>query len=146
MPATYSEAIDQMSAVFKAAMDPTTYPVVWDDTPGDTPKTRTPWARHTIRHETGRQASLLGDLGKTRWERGGTIFLQLFDAPGAGMSRLRPLVSLVQAAYEGRATSGGIWFRNTRVNEIGVREGWRQINVLVDFTYDEVKTNIPTGP
>lgn len=136
---TISEARDEISALFKAAWDTTGYPVIWDDVAQAPPKTRSPWARHTVRHEDGRQASLANHLGQRRWRRFGTVFIQIFTPVGKGLSEADILIKVAMDAYEGQSTAGGVWFRNVRFREIGADGDWNQVNVLADFEYDEIK-------
>ena len=139
MPATIATARDEMSALFKAAWDTTGLPVIWDDVAKTPPKTRTGWARFTIRHEDGDQSTLSGGLGKARFTRRGTIFIQIFTPVGKGLSDADPLIKKAMDAYEGKSTASGVWFRNVRPREIGPDGDWNQVNVLADFEYDEVK-------
>lgn len=142
--ATYEEAVDDISAIFKTAWDTTGFPVDYEniaDAEDNTfpPDPSTPWARLTIRHSTGRQASLSGADGTKRYDRGGFLTVQVFVPAGEGLARAYQLGKVVTDAYEGTASTRGVWFRNARVNEIGPDGDWLQVNVLVDFNYDEVK-------
>jgi len=137
MSMTIQQARDEMSALFNTAWSPRA--VIWDGLPGKPPSGRTPWARFTVRHADGEQATLANDQGRRRWRRSGTIFIQLFAPVGDGLSALDPLTKIAMDAYEGQSTAGGAWFRDVRCREIGPDGDWYQVNVLVDFEYDEVK-------
>lgn len=139
MTLTLTEARDEMSTLFKDAWDDTGYLVIWDDVGEPRPNTRSPWARFTIRHADGFQATLANHGGVRRWRRTGTIFVQLFAPTNEGLSTLDEMAMVAMRAFEGQTTPGGAWFRNARLQEIGVDGKWQQFNVLVDFEYDEVR-------
>lgn len=139
MSMTLTEARDQITELFTTAWATTGHTVVFDDKPGSKPTTEAPWARFLVRHAAGAQGSLAGDNGRRRWTRTGFVTVQIFTPIGEGLSRSDVLAKIVLDAYEGQTTSGGAWFRNARANEIGPDGDWFQVNVLVDFEYDEVK-------
>lgn len=139
MSATFEQARDEMLAVFKAAWDTTGHYAAYPDRPEEKPKGADPWARVTVRHAVGEQGSLANHEGRRRWERRGTLFVQIFTPSGEGLSRSDTLAKIVVDALEGKSTPRGVWFRNTRINEVGPDGDWYQVNVLADFIYDEVK-------
>ena len=139
MTLTITQARDEMSALFKETWDAAGYTVFWDDVGQPQPTSRTPWARFTIRHGDGFQATLANVSGVRRFRRQGTIFMQLFGPAKEGLSELDDMTQVSMRAYEGKTTPGGAWFRNARLQEIGVDGNWQQFNVLVDFEYDEVR-------
>lgn len=135
---TFDEARDIMLAVFKAAWDPTGNPVFWTDVPGKKPPSERVWARVTIRHATGHQGSLKGAAGTQRWNRTGTIFVQVFAPVGDGSTAGYTAAQIVVNAYQA-ARNPDVWFRNVRMNEVGASGAFEQFNVLVDFSYDDVR-------
>ena len=134
---TLTEARNEMLALVKTAWDTTTFEMQWEDRPFIKPVANTPWARTTVRHADGGQATLCDSV--CRWNRVGTLFVQIFCPSGEGSSRGYGLAQTVMNALEGAKTAGGVWFRNTRIREIGPDGDWFQINVLTDFNYDEIK-------
>ena len=142
MSATYEQAADDMLAVFRDAWAPTGWPVDYPNIKPDTtipPDTPIPWARVNIVHGSGGQTALAGADGSRRFDRGGVLIAQIFVPTGEGAARSQQLQKLVSDAYEGQATPRHIWFRNVRVNEVGPSDGWWQVNVIAEFTYDEIK-------
>jgi len=133
MSMTIQQARDEISALFHAAWSPRA--VIWDGLVGKPPSGRTPWARFTMRHFEGGSAS----ISSKHFRREGTIFIQLFVPVGDGLSAMDPLTKIAMDAYEGQSTAGGAWFRDVRCREIGPDGDWYQVNVLVDFEYDEIK-------
>lgn len=138
MTATFSEAYNDILTIFKDAWDTTGYDTIYSNVTGDPPETQVPWARVNIQHGFGDQT--LGDASsKIRYTRTGLFFGQLFMPTGEGLPELYDLAKLIADAYEGKSTPNGVWFRNVRVNEVGPDGSWYQINVIAEFTYDEVK-------
>jgi hypothetical protein len=117
-------------------------PVLYRDV-GDKPPTSGAWARLTIRHSLGGQATLAGDSGTRHYRHTGFVTVQVFaerhDRAGAETT-LDALVTIAKHAFEGITTSPGrVAFHRVRVNEVGVSGVWLQTNVLADFEYDEVR-------
>lgn len=137
---TYEEGRDAILGIFKTAWDTTGYSVVsWDGSVGEVPTGNDPWARALVRHVTGGAATIGQVGGRRRFRRSGLVTIQLFDRVGDGMTRLDQLAKLVSNAYEKPAAPGhGVWYRNVRVNEVGQSGDWLQLNVIAEFTYDEV--------
>lgn len=139
MTLTITQARDEISTLFKVAWDATGYLVIWDDVGQPAPTDRSPWARFTIRHYDGAQATLANHSGQRRYRRSGTIFVQLFAPTGEGLSTLDEMAIVAMRAFEGKSTAGGVWFRDVRLREVGVDGNWQQANVMADFEYDEVR-------
>ncbi len=140
MSLTITQARDEMLAPLKTAWDAGANgaPLKYDDVPGTAP-TSGSWGRVSVRHFSGEQATLANNEGVRRWRNAGIIFVQLFAEAGSGFGALDALVEVVKNAYQGKDTPGGAWFRNVRVNEVGRDGPWEQVNVLIDFEYDQVK-------
>lgn len=98
------------------------------------------FARVTILHASGRQRSLASDTGTRRFERDGIVTVQCFAPRGRrGPTLAEALASVAKDAFEGKASPGGVWFRNATIKEVGPDKGWFQVNAVVQFQYDEVK-------
>lgn len=139
MSATYAEAVDSILGLFKTAWDVPGHVALYENIAGDVPSGVAPWARVSLRHLAGNNSSLSGALGVQRYDRAGLLTVQIFVPVGEGLSEAHTLAKIVTDAYEGVATTNGVWFRNSRVNEIGPDGDWFQINVIIDFIYDEIK-------
>lgn len=109
--------------------------IIWPDQADATPSADAPWARVFIRHATGSQRSL-GPIGGRRFENKGVMIIQVMTPAGTGSSGS----SIAEALVNGfRDAQTDVWFRNTRMREVGASGAFNQINVLTDFTYDEVR-------
>lgn len=137
MSLTYAQARDEILTLLKAAWDPTTYPMLWEDVVGAKPSDG-PYGAVFIRHAGG-GGHTLGTPGNRRFTRQGTIFVQVHVPRGRGFALADQLSKIAADAYEGQASPGGVWFRDVRVNEVPGQAGWYQVNVLVEFSYDEQK-------
>lgn len=135
---TFDEARDIILKVFKDAWDLTGFPVTWTDVPGSAPTSETVWARATIRHATGAQASLAGENGARRWARTGTVYIQVFAPVGDGSKAGYEAAQIVVNAFQA-SRHENVWFRDVRMNEVGTSGAFEQLNVLATFSYDDVR-------
>lgn len=141
MTATYAQARDAMMDLLNTAWaaGASTYPILWDDRVGNPDPSKKAWARVFIRHNQGDQETLSNPIGTRLFRRDGIINVQIFTATGDGLKTSDALAKIVADAYEGKATSNGVWFKNVRLRENGVDGNWYQVNVLIDFEYNEAK-------
>jgi len=144
MTATITEARDEMFAVFRTAWlgDPASasVPVMWPDVAAQKPPTSGAWARVTVQHNTGRQATLSNGVGQRRFRRTGVVTVQVFAPTGDGQEFSDQLATIAKNAFEGVTTSPGrVMFRDVRLREVGQDGNFYQVNVLADFEYDEVR-------
>jgi len=152
MTATFTQARDQMLDLLNVAwlantpainggVAPT---IQWEGVAiddADFPPRDGAWAKVFIRHQTGNQSTLSKGSGSTRFEKGGTLTVQVF-APlgeGEGLMKSQQLAEVGKNAFEGQATSRQVWFRDVRIEEIGVDGPWFQMNVVLTFEYDELR-------
>lgn len=100
-----------------------------------------PYVAIFIKHLQGLQASLTDDLSRKRWRREGLITVQCFGslASGRGLEDAVQMGIIAGRAYEGKQSANCIWFRDVVSKEIGPTGGWYQVNVTVQFEYDEVR-------
>lgn len=138
MTATFAEAYGEILTKFKAAWDTTGFDALYPNLAGDPPTDPAPWARVSISHSPGSQ-TLGDDTTGRRYERYGLLLVQVFVPTGEGLPRALNLAKIITDAFEGATTPSGVWFRNVRVNEVGPDGSWYQVNVIAEFTYDEIK-------
>ena len=135
---TKQEAIDDMSALFKAVWDPTGNVLIWEDVKGSRPGDDTPWARLVIRHASSGQTSL-GGLGSRSFTREGTLIISIFTPTGNGLSDSSVLAKIAEDAYEGVHSPNGVWFRDVNTQELGRDGQMFMTNTLATFEYTEIK-------
>lgn len=147
MSPTLSSARDEMLGLFNdywtanapAANGGVLPKVAWPGKPF-VPDATKPWARITVRHATSRQVTF-GPPGSRRFLRPGLVTVQVFTpiSAGGGLSLAEKLGIIARDAFEGRGTASGIWFRNARLQEVGDDGTFEQMNMVVEFEYDEVR-------
>lgn len=135
---TPEQAVDAILDIFKAAWDPTGFPAYYTDKGGEKPTSETVWSRATIRHATGNQSSLAGEVGTRRFTDTGALIVQVFAPVGDGSTECYRAATLVRDAYRD-AKHPNVWFREQRIQEVGGDGAFFQINVLVTFSYDNVR-------
>lgn len=102
-----------------------------------TPPADAPWARVVVRHRASGQETL-GAVGSRRYQRGGSIFVQLFDLEGMGVQRLDGLAQPARAVFEGVSFSG-IRVHDAVVREAGPDGRWYMVVIESFFDYEELK-------
>lgn len=135
---TFLEATEDINTIMKTAWDTTGHGLHWDNVRDIRDTSDDPWAVFVIRHSTGEQDNL-GGIGFRNFVRVGTAIASIFTPTGNGLSESYILAKVVADAYEGQKSETGVWFRNVRIQEIGRESQFYQINVLIDFEYNETK-------
>lgn len=95
-----------------------------------------PWIRYNFEPVTGGQTTLAGDDGQAKFATRGVIIHQIFVPPYQGLGVALAIAESVKAVYDGVSSVGGVWFRNTRSNNVGLSGSWYQYNISVNFDYD----------
>lgn len=146
---THTAAVDEILGLFRVHWNAET-PTLNGGTPvrvewpgvdsGTPPSPDQAYARLRVRHTTSRQATF-GPTGKRRFTRPGFVSVQVFApiAGGAGLTFAESLAIIARNAFEGRGTDSGIWFRRSVIEDIGESGTWHQMNVVVEFEYDELR-------
>jgi hypothetical protein len=116
--------------------------LVWESRRDERPKVdpNRAYADVYIRHNSSGVAT----LGKpAKYDRYGSVYLNIY-APfvdSSGYAIALRLAQCARDAYEGKRTdpSGLAWFRHCRINEQGRQGPFYQVNLVLDFTWEEVK-------
>ena len=132
----YTDARDAIYGIFHAVWDDS-WPVAWGDLPATPPSNDTAWARVRLQHTNGGQSTLCGESGSRRFARRGIVTISIFVPVGGGQTKAYELAQMVANAYEDARLD--VWFRNTRIREMGASGAFEQVDVLSDFHYDEVR-------
>lgn len=112
----------------------------WKGRPDNNVEAANAWGRVTVVHDMSWQATLTDDQNRKRYRNTGLLTVQVFapyDYSAAGTIATR-LARVVKVAFQGRRTDN-VTFGLVRVNEIGREGAWYQINVSVEFHWDEVR-------
>lgn len=148
MTTTYVEAIDQMFSLFNSAWNAETTAIVgyvpevrWPgvEEPG-TPDASKYWARVSQQTVIEEQTTIGDSNGKRRYTASGLIFVQIFcpKSEAAAMENGRNLAVIARNSFRGKTTSGKVWFRNARINELAPEESAYRFNVVAEYEYDEI--------
>lgn len=132
------EAVDAILDIFKTAWDTTGFTALYPGKEKEKPTSEAPWARVTIQHASGDQASLGSLGGRRRFREVGTLFVQVFAPVGDGSTWCYQLTQLLCDAYRD-ARHPEVWFRNVHSEEIGDDGSFLQHNVIATFIYDNVR-------
>lgn len=97
------------------------------------------WVRVWLRHGPSAQVTL-GQVGNRKFERDGSVLVNVFTNVGAGRGAGDALAKQVRAIFEGkRITDTTIRFFQVPIQEAAPDGKWYQTNVIADFRYTEVK-------
>lgn len=143
--ASINAAEDDILSVFKTAWDAQTAPVppvAYDNVAFNQPGDGSAWVRVQVKHNPGAggQATIGGDPGNRRFCRYGLVVCELYVPNGKGKSAYTGFVETILKAFEGKsARNGGAYFFNVRPQEIGQEGDWFKVNVIVEFSWDQIR-------
>lgn len=96
------------------------------------------WVALSIREADSAQETL-GPVGARRYKREGVAQLSIFALPDRGSQRADELVKLFRDAFEGVTLTGGVYFTDCQVQEIGIEGVYYRVNALAVFWFSETK-------
>lgn len=131
------DAVDAMHEIFMAVWKPLGFPVVWNDLVADVPEKQTLWARVTVQHTDGRQASLSNQDGVRIWRNSGIYSIQLFEPVENGRKRSYEVGKAILDAFR-KSHPDCVWFTNPKLREAGRDGAFLQTNLSINFEYKEV--------
>ncbi len=97
-------------------------------------------SRQTLESDQSSLSTCVGTLGGRRYTELGLIFIQLFGpiSDGAGQNKLGKAAEPLRNALRRKSTPNTVWFRRASINELPQEKRWNRLNVVAEFTYDEV--------
>lgn len=135
---TLSQANEAVFQRFIDVWTPTGHPLTLENEEFSVPDSG-PWARMTSRITASTQETL-GRPTNRRFERSGSLFVQIFDDVDAGTARSKTLAQTVLEGFEGvRLSNNSIRFYDVIPREIGPDGRWYQTNVEINFEFDETR-------
>lgn len=147
MTATYDEAKDEIFSQFYTAWKAQSAAIAgyepeawWQnlEKPYKPPQDKF-WVRVSTQSVIEEQSTFRDGVEK-RYTGSGLVFVQLFcpktlgDADTLGGK----LAEVARNAFRGKKTTGGVWFRNVRINNLEPEELFYRFNVVAEYEYDEV--------
>ena len=98
-----------------------------------------PYVRVSVRHTGGTQHTL-GKRGNRKFERSGSVFVQVFVPSGEGVFDSGTLAQAARAIFEGEDIPGTtVFFQDVVIRETGPSGKWLQTVVEASFQYTETK-------
>lgn len=132
---------NEIFALVRAAVqayDPTVK-ILYEGRDKNRPTTDDTWLTLSIRHVSGNQSGFSATPTK-KWNRTGLVVAQCFAPLASGsVKKATELACVVRDALQGKQTDSCVWFRSPMINEIGVDEGWFNVNANITFDYDELR-------
>lgn len=95
------------------------------------------WVRLVVRH-TGSNQETLGRVLNRKYNRQGSIFIQVFTPIDQGTQQADNLAQTARDIFEG-VSFNGIYANDAIIREVGPEGDWYQINVEILFFYEGIK-------
>ena len=144
MSFTYENAVDGLLGAFKTAWDTTGHTAYYESTVEDRqnevsdPYDEDAFCQVWVNHFSGGQKTF-GASGGRRFARIGELMVQIYCPAGKGLQESYALGKVLADAFEGTSVVGGMWFRNTRIEEKRRDGNFRRLDFFTEFSYDEIK-------
>ena len=152
MTTTYSNAIDEINAVFWQDWNSAKTSSVAGYVPEirwqyveepSSPDGSKFWGRvstQTVFEEQSTLSDEAGLPGQKRYTSSGMVFVQIFCPKSLAQAGEigRKLAEVARNSFRGKSTPGKVWFRNARINELSPEDLFYRFNVVAEFEYDEV--------
>ena len=113
------------------------FPIAIDNREFEAPETPEKWTRIAVRFSSGNQSSL-GQDGNRKFEKRGLVFIQVFTPSGEGTDNNDSLAKLILDLMDGERLDN-LWLFNGRINTIGNDGAYFQQNIILDFTFEEIR-------
>lgn len=134
----YPEANEAITQLFFDTWNPTGFPFTLGNEKFDPPED-SPWTRMVVRHNAATQ-STLGRAPARKFDRFGSVLIQLFTPQREGTRRSAELVQTVVNGFEGARISGTtICFFDVIPREVGASDRWYQVTIEAEFRWTEVR-------
>jgi hypothetical protein len=95
------------------------------------------FVRFSVRHSPDTEQTL-GGLGERKFTRKGIIFIQVFSSIDSKNATTMVLAEKARDVFEGKSFNDYYIFKSG-LREIGIKDGYYQINVTHEFSYNECK-------
>ena len=139
---TYAQARDTILGILTTYLNAQlpSLKIYYDDVEppnGGKPSANESWIRVSVKHGDDTSRTFSGRSG-TMFTREGVVIVQVFTPTGKGLRDADNVCRLVSDAFI-LSSNSSVFFRNSRMREIGKDGSWWQSNSLTDFYYTEVK-------
>ena len=102
------------------------------------------WAHWSQQYTGGGQRSF-GPVGRRKFAKDGAVIIVCFTPLAKGSTLGRQIAQIALGAYEGKKTSGGVTFRNVRIESEGQGQSdgtdraWWATAVVAEFNYEYLR-------
>lgn len=135
---TIPEAEEALAQRFVDTWTPTGHEFTLENEKFSRPESE-PWARFSVRINAATQDTL-GGVGNRKFERSGSVFVQVFTPLDEGTNRSSQLVQTVVNGFEGtRIVGTTIRFNDVIPRKTGIDDKWFGQIVEATFDFDETK-------
>lgn len=135
---TYPDANEAITQLFSDTWTPSGFPFTLGNEKF-TPPEDTPWARMVLRHNAATQSTLGRQPGR-KFNRFGSVLIQVFTPLREGTRRSSELIQRVVNGFEGARISGStICFLDVIPREVGPSGKWYQTNIEAEFRYTDTR-------
>ena len=97
-------------------------------------------SKQTVFEEQATLSTCEGVPGQRKYTASGLVFVQIF-CPKSNTQAFelgQKLAKLARNAFRGKSLPGKVWFRNTRINNVGDEDQMIRLNVIADYYYNEI--------
>lgn len=108
----------------------------WDNVDFTIPSDGSSWIRISVQNNISNHKSC-GPNKLTRRE--GIVFIQVFVVKDSETDEANTIIDALVAIFETKLLAG-VTFKSPNVREVGLSEGWYQINISVPFWADDITT------
>ena len=134
----YPDASEAMTQLFSDVWTPSGFLFALGNDEFD-PPVDSPWARMVIKHN-GAPQKTLGRPTTRKFDRLGSMFIQVFTPQREGTRRSSELIQRVVDGFEGARISGtSICFNDVIPREVGPTDHWYQVTIECEFRYTDIK-------
>lgn len=132
-----TQARDEVFTLVKEAIDPTGYPVIWQDRLQPAHVDSVLFMVH-MQHVTADQAAFPCE-GSRRREVSALLNVTIrVPVEQGGLTLADNLATIVENALFGKATPNGVWFREVVGREVPPKDGNSQTLVSAEIVYQEI--------
>lgn len=97
----------------------------------------TPWVWASFKSLSGAQESMGGVGGTSLWRTTGSLVLEVYVSAINGLLSSDLICQALRDGFRGYSSPGGVWFRNHRIENVGISGSFYRSDVVIDFEYSE---------
>jgi hypothetical protein len=95
------------------------------------------WAWASFKVLAGAQESMGGVGGTSLWRTTGSLVIEVYTSALRGLLSSDRICQAFRDGFRGYTSPGGVWFRNHRIENVGISGSFYRSDVVIDFEYSE---------